>query len=174
MIKHALTALALMVAAQVPQDAEPPITAQSLPAIAEPSWAFVDGNNQYFVGKTSGTVTVIRMDGRPRPAPTPTPQPPPVVVKPIAWATLILPGDRLTPELASLRTDAEIRKAFDAAKITYRSYLDGESDIDRLKFRQFIVAGLSIPQLVLQDKDGAVVGVKSIQDKNGILDAIKP
>lgn len=153
--------------------ADPPIVAQSLPAIAEPSWSFVDGNATYFVGKQSGTVTILRNEDRPRPAPKPQPTPPPVVVKPVAWATLILPADKLTPDMAALRTDAEIRTATESAKITYRSYLDNETDIDRLNLKQFLSPQLSLVTLVLQAADGSVVKSVTIQSKADIINALR-
>lgn len=175
MHKYLLTFLASVAIAQSPEPApQPPIVAQSIPAIAEPSWSFMDGGNAYFVGKQTGTVTVIRMDGRPAPAPTPQPTPPPVVVNPVAWATLILPADALTPDMAALRTDADIRRCMNDSKVVYRSYIDTETDVDTLKFRQYLSPQLRLPVLVLQDKDGAVISAKTVTDKAGVLNAIKP
>lgn len=171
--KHVFALLAGLALAQTPEPPpESPIVAQSLPAIAEPSWTFADGNAVYFVGKQTGTLTIIRTDGRPSPAPRPQPQPtpPPVVVKQVTWATLVLPAATLSPEMAALRTDGEIRKAMDAAKITYRSYLDTEEDVERLQFKPYATG---IPALILQDKDGTVISAKPIQDKAGIINAIR-
>lgn len=173
MLKHFLAALIVATAAQATPDTDPPIIAQSLPAIAEPSWSFVDAGTVYFVGKETGNVTVIRADARPRPAPKPQPTPPPVVVKPVAWATLILPADKLTPEMAAWRTDAEIRKAMSDGKIVYRSYLDTESDIDQLNFRPFIAKDLGLPQVVTQAVDGSVIQAKTVQSTQDIVNAIK-
>lgn len=173
MFKHFLAALIVATAAQATPDVDPPIIAQSLPAISEPSWSFADGGAVYFVGKETGNVTVIRADARPRPAPKPQPTPPPVVVKPVAWATLILPADKLTPEMAAWRTDAEIRKAMSDGKIVYRSYLDNENDIDRLNFRPFIVKDLGLPQVITQAADGSVIQAKTVQKQQDIVNAIK-
>lgn len=174
MHKPILALLVTLTIAQAPP-VDPPggLQSISLPAVSE-SWQFSDAGNTYLVGKSTGKVVIIR-GHQPAPVPKPEPDPPPVpTVKPLAWATLVLPTGRLTPELAALRTDAEIRSAISAKRAVFRSYLDTEADIDRLNFRQYLSSQLPLPLLVLQASDGTVIDVKTVTTKDQVIHAIKP
>lgn len=141
------------------------IKSQSIPPLAEESWVFADGPNQYFVGKSSGKVTVIRGNSpapNPNvdPVPDPTP-PPPVVTKKTAWVSLIL--DPADVQAAAYRTDPQARLYFKRLGIDFRTYLANEQDIAALGFEQ-TVAQIGLPMVITQDKDGSVLVSRKITD----------
>lgn len=149
-------------------DPAPPIQSeiksQSIPPLAEESWVFADGPNQYFVGKSSGKVTVIRGNSpapNPNVDPVPPPPPPPVVLKETAWVSLIL--DPADAQAAVYRTDPQARLYFKRLGIDFRTYLANEQDIAALGFEQ-TVNQIGLPMVITQDKDGAVITARRITD----------
>lgn len=167
-LKYIIPFIAVIFAGQDPQPIPPPpapqgvIQSQSVPPLKEESWVFQDSGNQYFVGKETGSVTVIRGNSpAPNPNPAPTPNPPPVPSRKVAWVSLIVdPADSVG---ASFRTDPQARLVFNRLGIEYRTYLANEQDIAELGFQQ-IVQQIGLPMVITQDKDGSVTSSRKITD----------
>lgn len=176
-VKYLPTILTLLVIGADPSPAPVPVTgtqAQSVPALTEPSWSFQDGGNAYFVGKSTGSVTIVR-SVQPTPAPTPNPRPVPPPVPPTpeppprpspqlektAWVTLIV--DPADPVAAQYRTDPEAREYFDSHRVEFRTYSLPESDIDRLGFRA-AVDKIGLPLFVEQDKSGKILDARRVEN----------
>jgi hypothetical protein len=172
MIKPLAILLISMLAMPTPADTG---QAQSLPAISEPSWTFIDNGNVYLIGKQSGSVTIIRSgDKEPeKPRPKPPPLPIPDTVVGVKWFSVIV--DPNNPEQAGWRTDSALRSEVERKAINYRSYLSNESDIDTLGFRSSLQS-TGTPCVILQDATGKMV--KTIRPTNladimTLLEAIK-
>ena len=156
--------LALFALGGEPEQLNPPapgrMQAQSVPPLTEESWSFQDNGNTYFVGKSTGRLLILR--GESTPDPQPAPQPPPVPsVKKVAWVSLICdPSDAIA---AAYRTDPQARLTLSRAGVEFRTYVATERDIDILGFRS-IVTDVGLPLVVTQDKDGAVISTRQIQD----------
>jgi hypothetical protein len=169
-LKYIIPFIAVIFAGQDPQPIPPPpapqgvIQSQSVPPLKEESWVFQDAGNQYFVGKETGSVTVIRGNSpapNPNPGPAPTPNPPPVPSRKVAWVSLIVdPADSVG---ASFRTDPQARLVFNRLGVEYRTYLANEQDIAELGFQQ-IVQQIGLPMVITQDKDGSVIASRKITD----------
>lgn len=149
------------------------MVARSLPAIAEPSWSFVDQGTVYLIGKSTGSVTIIRSGDVEPEKPRPKPPPVPDTVTGVKWFSVIV--DPSSPEQAAWRTDSALRSEVERKAINYRSYLSNESDIDSLGFRSSLQA-TSTPCVILQDANGKLV--KTIRPANltdimTLLEAIK-
>jgi hypothetical protein len=175
MHKPLLAFLTLLIASGSAPADSPDITAQSLPAITEPSWSFSDNGSVYLVGKQSGRVTIIR-SADPQPEPEkPRPKPPPVPdqITGVKWFSVIV--DPSNPEQAAWRTSTDLRKAVEAKGIEFRTYASIEQDIDTLGFRQMLTTS-GTPCVILQDGGGKmlkVISPKTLDDLTKIVEAIK-
>ena len=179
MTKTILATIAFLITGMVPPADPENITAQSLPAITEPSWSFTDAGNTYLIGKSTGRVVVIR-GTQPAPIPTPDgrPKPPPIPpiidsIPGVKWFSVIV--DPNSPEQAAWRTDPALRKALELHGVEFRTYLATEQDIDTLGFRATVTA-TGTPCVILQDQSGRPIrssSPKSLAEIQAIVDMIK-
>lgn len=162
--------VALVVAAgSVPAYAPPTeqATATALPAMQEASWVFTDRGTTYLVGKSSGSVLIIRSN-----APTPDPikpEPLPPATK-AAYFTLIV--DPNSPDQASYRTDTTTRERLTRAGISFRTYNSGEADIASLNFTPLIQRH-GLPLAIVQDASGKLIIAEKIDSSNELYSLIQ-
>lgn len=151
--------------------AQQAIQSTTVPPSAEERIAFSHAGYTYYVGKTSGMVTVFPAGGQPPDEQKPKPPP---VINNAAWLSLIV--DPNSAEQQAWRTDEETRNLLQKAKIEFRTYASTEADIDQLGFRPELSANGS-PLIILQDKAGKVIQVKqvkSLDDLKTIAKGLKP
>lgn len=144
------------------------IQATSLPPLTEESWTFADNGNVYYIGKTTGKVTVTR-GGQPNPKPDDL-KPPPIIKKTVKWFSLIV--DPTSPVQAAYRTDPEARFKLVEAGVEFRTYAFTEADIDMLGLRD-IVTRVGLPIAVLQDQDGNIVDCRKINSTDDWKSVVK-
>lgn len=166
-LKYFIPLIAIIISGADPAPIQPvqnEIKSQSVPPLAEESWVFADGPNQYFVGKSSGKVTVIRGNApapNPNVDPVPPPNPPPIVTKQTKWVSLVL--DPTDVQAAGYRTDPQARLYFKRLSIDFRTYLATEQDIAALGFEQ-LVNQIGLPMVITQDQEGAPIVTRRITD----------
>ena len=107
---------------------------------------------------------------RPVPPPVPDEESKPQPVSGVKWFSVVV--DESKPEQQAWRTDPEIRKSLESRGIQYRSYIAGETDIDRLGF-QTTVGSTGLPTVILQDQAGKIVKSVSPKTKDDILKLVE-
>lgn len=143
---------ALMIAQQA-------IQSTTVPPSTEERITFTHAGYTYYVGKTTGNVTVFLAGGQPTPPDEGRPKPPPVI-NGAAWLSLII--DPNSAEQQAWRTDGEVRTSLQKAGVEYRTYASTEQDIDQLGFRSELTANGS-PLVIVQDKAGKVIQAKQVK-----------
>lgn len=162
------TLISLLVAVLLAQQ---PVPSTLVPPAAEERVVFSHAGYTYFVGKSSGSVIAIEQGGvRPVPPPVPDEDAKPHPVVGIKWFSVVV--DESKPEQQAWRTDPEIRKSLESRGIQYRSYIAGETDIDRLGFQQ-TVGQIGLPTVILQDQNGKIVKSVSPKTKDDILKLVE-
>ena len=151
--------------------AQQPVPSTLVPPAAEERVVFSHAGFTYFVGKSSGSVIAVAQGGeRPVPPPVPDEETRPQPVVGIKWFSVVV--DESKPEQQAWRTDPEIRKSLESRGIQYRSYIAGETDIDRLGF-QTTVGQIGLPCVILQDQNGKIVKSTSPKTKDDILKLVE-
>ena len=164
---------AAFIAGQQPPPDPAEITAQSVPAIAEASWAFSHDGNLFLVGKETGRVQIVRGTAPPSNDTRPKPPPPPAPTARVKWFSVVVdPND---PAQAAWRTSAALRAALAGKSVEFRTYASNEQDIDTLGFRPHLTQA-GTPMVILQDAAGNLVQMvtpKSMEDVQKIAESIK-
>lgn len=162
-----------MLAGAMPDEPPAEITSQSVPAIAEASWAFSHDGNLFLVGKETGRVQIVRGHAPPPDDTRPKPPPPPAPTARVKWFSVVVdPND---PAQAAWRTSAALRAALAGKSVEFRTYASNEQDIDTLGFRPHLTQA-GTPMVILQDAAGNLVQMvvpKSMEDVQKIAESIK-
>jgi hypothetical protein len=87
--------------------------------------------------------------------PDPSPTPP---TEKVAHATLVYDADRLATAVPAVRSSAAVRAAADRAGILWRAYDDDQAAVATAKLMDFVQRAGGVPAIVLQAKDGRVLG----------------
>lgn len=151
--------------------AQQPVPSTLVPPANEERVVFTHAGYTYFVGKASGSVIAVELGGdRPIPPPVPSEEVKPHPVAGVKWFSVVV--DESKPEQQAWRTDTEIRKALESRGIQYRTYIAGETDIERLGF-QTTVGQIGLPVVILQDQSGRMVKSVSPKTKADILNLVE-
>lgn len=151
--------------------AQQPVPSTLVPPANEERVVFTHAGYTYFVGKASGSVIAVELGGdRPIPPPVPSDEVKPHPVAGVKWFSVIV--DESKPEQQAWRTDPEIRKSLESRGIQYRTYIAGETDIERLGF-QTTVGQIGLPVVILQDQSGKMVKSVSPKTKADILNLVE-
>jgi len=149
-----------------------PMVAHTVPPSSESQWGFGDGGSYYLVGKTTGSVTILRAsnippepDRKPRPAPRPVAE-----FKPVA-AFLFFDPRNFTVDQAAIKTDPDLRAAASRAGVPLYSVFSDESEFAGPTW-QSAIGQTGTPCLVLLDKANRPKTVK-IQTAADVLEALK-
>lgn len=163
----------LFASGPAPELTPAPIMAHSIPPLAESSWAFSDGGSFFLVGKTTGTVTIVRSgeSAQVEPDRKPTPKPTPVAeFKPVA-AFLFFDSKNFTVAQATIKNDVSLREAASRLGVPLYSVFSDESEFSGSTW-QAAIKQTGTPCLVLLDKDNKPKTVK-IQTGADVLEALK-
>lgn len=166
----------LLASGPAPEPAAPdsaPVVAQSLPPLADSSWAFTDNGTLYLVGKTSGQVIKIRADNsspniepeKPRPKPVPVDN-----FQPVA-AFLFFDAQHLTVDQAAIKTDSSLKDAASRAGVPLFCAFADDPDFTGPTW-QAAINRTGTPCMVLLDKANKPKTVK-INSRADVLEALK-
>jgi len=153
-------------------DPIPPMVAHTVPPSSEASWGFGDGGSFFLVGKTTGSVTILRASNiPPGPDPKPRPLPRPVAeFKPVA-AFLFFDSKNFTVDQATIKNDVSLREAASRLGVPLYSVFSDEAEFAGPTW-QSAIGQTGTPCLVLLDKANKPKTVK-IQTVADVLEALK-